>query len=161
MVTPISELKVRAKILLKQSPALPELLKLAKGHQVQLKHCQHYVARNMGFSDWLHASQILACAGSLEGDYGSFWYQDRCATSLNHWCRHLPEAKQVMAQFGGVILPYKTQFFVATLAHFTNLGMYYDEALWQRVQGNWIDGDCGVRQALALQRINAQTTGVP
>lgn len=83
MTTPIEELKIRAKKLLKTSPVPTDLLKLTRSasrspstptaehptltqdmiqhNAVQLKHCQRYIARQFGFADWEHARRVLSC----------------------------------------------------------------------------------------------------
>lgn len=161
MITPIEELKIRAKKLLKVSPVPEGLQKLCQGKQtspqpLQLKHCQRYIARQYGFTDWEHARQVLNCETGLSPiGYGEFWYHPKCTMLLNHWCRDYQEAQQVLAEQGGYLLPYKKQFVVVQKAYLEALGLDADDPLWATLDNNWCQGDQEVRLHLALKRVLA------
>ncbi|MBB1486196.1 hypothetical protein [Oceanospirillum sediminis] len=208
MTTPIEELKIRAKKLLKTSPAPAGLVQLvsrshvasdtastkrhadlkkaalqdndrqntdqhnaaqqniAEQKVIQLKHCQRYIARQFGFSDWEHARQVLSCESYFaehgpqgrfdhRQGYGEFWYPGRCTTFLNHWCRDYSEALTVHQQQGGYLLPYKHQFMVVQQDFIQALGLDANDPIWQRIGYNWCEGNQSVRQQLAFQRIMA------
>lgn len=159
MITPVEELKIRAKKLLKTSPQPEALLKLYQGRKttpqpLQLKHCQYYIARQYGFTDWEHTRRVLSLeASSQQQDYGEFWYQDQTVTLLNIWCRDYQEALQVLAEQGGYLLPYKKQFLVVQKPYIKMLKMNPEAPLWAALNNNWCQGDPEARQQLALQRI--------
>lgn len=162
MFSPIEELKIQAKKRLKQTPASTELLKLSKGEKPKLKHCQLLIARQYGFMHWDHARLILSEKASddanndLHNDYGSFWYNNRCGTLLNHWCTTHAEAREVQKANGGTILPYKNQFMVVDKQFLTFVGLDYDDPLWLDVGHDWCRGQIEARLALALKRIRHQ-----
>ncbi len=154
MLSPVEELKIQAKRLLKEPSFKAELLVLSKNRNPQLKHSQLFIARHYGFRDWEHARTILSCEGYGPGaDCGSFWYANQCATLLNHWCANHLEALNVQLALGGIILPYKAQFVVADRQYLEFLGMNYDDVLWQDIQHDWCLGPVFTRQKLALKRL--------
>ena len=154
MLSPVEELKIRAKKLLKQEPVKAELLALSKKESPQLKHCLLYIARQYGFRDWEHARRILSCKSTALGeDFGRFWYTNQCSTLLNHWCRDSQEAVDVQQKQGGIILPYRTQFVVADRSYLSFMGLDYEDPLWHNIDHNWCLGPIDTRQTLALKRI--------
>ncbi|OMH38045.1 hypothetical protein [Motiliproteus sp. MSK22-1] len=154
MLSPVEELKIRAKKLLKQEPVDTGLLALSKKNSPQLKHCQLFIARQYGFRDWQHAQHILSCSSAFPTeDYGRFWYTNQCSTLLNHWCRDYREALAVQQARGGILLPYRTQFVVADRPYLRLMGLDYDDELWGHIDYNWCQGAIETRQTLALQRI--------
>jgi hypothetical protein len=158
MLSAIQELKIRSKILLKRSQAADSpLVSLSKGKAPQLKHALLYSARQVGFQDWQHAQSILACSQPLnqQQDCGKFWYAKACGSLLNTWCANYAEALAQQAIQGGIILPYKTQYVLATASYIEALGLSADEPLWQSLKYNWCEGDSESRQRLAYQRLIA------
>ncbi len=158
MLTPVQELKIQSKKLLKQSPVSPDLLRLCQNESLQLKHCQRFIARQYGFFDWEHARQVLSCESLNQSNtsakgYGTFWYRDQCSVLLNHWCRHYEEAKDVLHSEGGYLLPYKKQFVVVKQQYLELLGVDADDPLWSVLGNDWCQGPKEARQALALKRI--------
>ncbi|UPW17040.1 hypothetical protein M0C34_12360 [Agarivorans sp. TSD2052] len=158
MLSPVEELKIRSKILLKQQPtANSPLLALSKGKIPQLKHALLFVARQSGFNDWQHALTILSCEQSLteQQDSGKFWYAQASMTLLNHWCANYQEALTLQAQKGGVVLPYKKQFVVADSRFLQSLGLAVNDPLWESLKYNWCQGPQAIRQQLAYKRLLA------
>mgnify|MGYP006981760785 FL=1 len=159
MITPIDELKVQAKKLLKNTD-LAKIIPLSANTPHQLKHTQLYLARQLGFTDWAHAKSILSCDYDLEAQneiqaetqlqFGSLWHSRKCDTLLNTWCRNYQEAKQVQSDSGGIILPYKSQFILATADYFTALNIPFEQERWQQINNNWCTGDKQIRQQLLL-----------
>lgn len=154
-MTPIDELKVQAKKLLKHSN-LSLLIPLTSDNRHQLKHTQLYLARKLGFNDWAQAKTILSCDYDLnpqtasDNNFGSLWYTNKCGALLNTWCRNYEEAIQVQAKSGGVVLPYKTQFILAKENYFEALNIPFQKALWLQVNNDWCRGDIAVRHQLLL-----------
>lgn len=156
MLTPIEELKIQAKRLHKQHIVPVELLILSQDNPLQLKHCQRFLARKIGFRDWEHARQVLSCNDHLDGqDNGRFWHSPACDALLNTWCRSYNEALTVQAEAGGVILPYRSQYIVADNDYLTLIGVSIDDPRWQQLRYNWCEGEQAIRLALALQRVQA------
>ena len=151
MLSPIQELKIQAKKQLKNDPSNPELIKLAKGEQVKLRHCQLFIARKYGFAHWAQATAVLE--GKPCRDQGTFWYKNQCMVLLNHWCKTHTEAREVQQQNGGTILPYKTQFMVVDKPFLSLIGTTYDQPEWSALNHDWCIGDIKQRQAIALKRI--------
>ena len=151
MLSPIQELKIQAKKLLKNDSSNPNLIKLAKNDAVKLRHCQLFIARKYGFTSWDHAKAVME--GQPCGDQGTFWYKNQCATLLNHWCSSYDEAHQVQQKSGGTILPYKTQFMVVDKPFLALIGVMHEEPEWLELNHDWCVGNHKQRQAIALKRI--------
>ncbi|WP_196140782.1 hypothetical protein [Aliikangiella sp. G2MR2-5] len=169
MLSPIEELKIQSKKLLKSirtDTSEPQVKSFQKyisgkksGNPIQLKHCQNYIAQHYGFDDWLHARRVLECENQqLLQDYGTFWYSSRCSSLLNHWCNTYREALELLNQHGGFLLPYKNQFIVVENNFLEALGMPGCEELWHALANNWCQGDSDIRRQLAFKRVSVKRT---
>ena len=156
MFTPIDELKVQAKKLIKQSNAAQILAKITKS-EPQLKHAQLYIARKWGFGDWNHARAILSCEQDNIGniDSGSFWHSPRCDVLLNKWCKTYTEAREIQAQHE-FVLPFKNQFIVVKEEYLTALKIPNAQQHWQKLNNDWCTGDKETRQQIALLRLRSK-----
>lgn len=166
MLSPIEELKIQSKKLLKSwrqdnnSSHVNSLKKQYSHSFPQLKLCQHYIAHYYGFSDWLHAKNTLDCQWSLESDeaqsvkdFGTFWYSNQCVTLLNRWCSTYQEAIGLLEQTEGFLLPYKQQYMVVSSDFVKALNMSPKDEGWRIINFNWCHGQIMARQRLALSRI--------
>jgi hypothetical protein len=106
---PIQELKVRAEILHKEITAgipeararlrtLPELTKasddalLSAAADIRHKHCLAVLAREHGFTSWLHATRVLGGEAD-ERDFGTLLYGAEAAGALNVWIASYDDAR--------------------------------------------------------------------
>ncbi|MCH1931159.1 hypothetical protein L9G16_13305 [Shewanella sp. A25] len=96
--------------------------------ELQLKHCQLLLSRQIGFNDFNHCQRVLTASTSDkmsndnfdEGlgeklclDLGGLFHFRRCDTLLNHWFTDLTEAQAFSATDPKLLLlPFKRQFFV-------------------------------------------------
>ncbi|MEL4390177.1 hypothetical protein ACE02U_16950 [Shewanella xiamenensis] len=80
---------------------------------IQLKHCQSLLARELGFTDFNHCQRVLSGQAHIGEDLGTLFHSRRCDTLLNHWFSGFDEAQAFLQQSPQmVLLPYKKQFFV-------------------------------------------------
>ncbi|MFB2727191.1 hypothetical protein ACE02H_06940 [Shewanella mangrovisoli] len=80
---------------------------------IQLKHCQAVLARELGFTDFNHCQRVLSGQALIGEDLGTLFHNRRCDTLLNHWFSSFDEAQAFLKQAPQmVLLPYKKQFFV-------------------------------------------------
>ncbi|MFV0594438.1 hypothetical protein [Shewanella sp.] len=118
----LTEVKILAKKHLKacQAGDIVALDKLASlmnkqdltQQDIQLKHCQSLLARELGFTDFNHCQRVLSGQALIGEDLGTLFHNRRCDTLLNHWFSCFDEALAFLEQAPRmVLLPYKKQFF--------------------------------------------------
>ncbi len=130
--TALLEVKFHAKKLLKSCLAQdPNALAQIKAFcdklnleptELQLKHCQLFIARQIGFTDFNQCQRVLSGKALLGEDLGGLFHFRRCDTLLNHWFTNVDEAKDYcLANSGSLLLPFKKQFFVVNRADYLGL----------------------------------------
>ena len=81
-------------------------------NNIQLKHCQGILARELGFTDFNHCQRVLSGQAQIGEDLGALFHNRRCDTLLNHWFSRFDEAQFFLKQTPNmVLLPFKKQFF--------------------------------------------------
>ncbi|WP_100642501.1 hypothetical protein [Alteromonas facilis] len=132
----LSELKIRAKKLLKRSASedviSPQFAKIIKRQNwdmtrtLRLKDCQNLLAIQCGFSNWQSAHKTLS--GEDVRSAGSFLHSVSCDALLNHWFASYDEAANVLQKDSAqYLVPYKHQFVVARFEYLKALGMANDD----------------------------------
>ena len=149
-----SEYKIRASILFKQlrsddsvkateaakrfqrlphfSSTSPEEI-IAQIDTLQRKHALTVVALEQNYSSWADLKQAL---DNLQPPTVNL-YPSRCGGFLNEWHSSYEAAKDALAERGGYLLPYKTQFFICGRDYITALGLDPDDANWERMDYDW------------------------
>jgi hypothetical protein len=164
----LDELKIQAKILLKsarnnQASAIKRLTKysstkkdinplnLAYQDIAKLKHCQHVLAREVGFYDWAHAHAILSAKNSKMSDaanhqlptnMGNFWHSHACDSLINLWFSDYKEASEVQREKqDSYLVPFKNQFIVVTQDYIKAIGLAsVNQSLWHKIKRNLVSG---------------------
>lgn len=141
----LNEAKIQAQILLKSLSSPDEnLIKQAQqrlnniqlsfdnSDRIQLKHALAIIANEYGFSSWLGLKNYFLLTGltKFEPTVGGFF---------NQWFSSYSEAKQMLQQTEGYLLPYKTQFFICESGYIQHLGLNEQIADWQAINYNWIE----------------------
>ena len=150
-----SEYKIRASMLFKQlrSEDLTKAIEAAKRFQclphfsntspeeiiaqidtLQRKHALTVVALEQNYSSWADLKQTL---DSLQAPTVNL-YPSRCGGFLNEWHSSYDAAKAALAERGGYLLPYKTQFFICGCDYITALGLDPEDANWERMGYDWV-----------------------
>lgn len=157
----LNELKIQAKILLKSArnnqPSAIQRLAKHRGHKSpslsldiayadlgKLKHCQHVLAREVGFENWQHAHSILGASditlsnpisdsGAL--NMGKFWHSYSCDALINLWFSRYQEARDALrAEPNKYLIPYQQQFIVVTEDYLKVIALHeVDGSLWRDV----------------------------
>lgn len=165
----IDTLKARARILhrkLKDQDGeavttlrrLPDLRKLegdALVAAVQRRHCLKAMAMRHGFDGWPHALEVLA--GDASRNYGKVFCPGRCEILTNVWCRSHEEALEAQALSGGVILPYRHQFLIATDPYLRELGLDPEDSALKSIGQDWSQPDDAAALRRACGKIVAHT----
>lgn len=100
--------------ILRETPATP-----------QLKHALAVIAMEAGFECWTALK-----AASDEPDFSDIFARPGISDSLNAWFSSYDEAKAYHQAHGGLLLPYRHQVFVTSLAALTRLGFETDHPDW-------------------------------
>ena len=95
---------------------------------LQLKHALTVVAQETGFGGW---SELRQRGRGL--DFSEFFAGHGIGDTLNAWFAGYDEARAHQLATGGVLLPYRHQFFVTSKAVLTRLGYEEDHADWQAI----------------------------
>lgn len=174
MDSPIEELRRRARLLqrrvragdppaLRRIRAIRELRPLsdeAIADAVRRRHCLAVLARELGLSGWSHLSMLWSSPDT--SDFGTLLYPSRCGGHWNIWCASFDEARDIRAQHGGYLLPYRHQLFIVDRHFIADLGLDPDDADWERIARDWARPmDAGARhrllRALLRTRVEALT----
>ncbi len=109
---------------------------------IQLKHTLAVIANEYGFNDWTRLKNYFTLTGltQFEPNGGAFF---------NQWFSNYKEAKQILLQSGGYLLPYKNQFFICESGYIEYIGLDKDDTDWTAINYNWIEpGDMEAWQRL-------------
>lgn len=168
MLSPLTELKTRARLLLNalqadQPASLERSIRISQkqGWPVPpdwtLRHSLNIVACEAGFNHWEHAREVLSGATPAGQDLGTFWYGQQAQGFTNQWYAHYLEAKaQLLLQPHSYLLPYKTQFFIAGQECIAQLDLASRPELWQQLEHDLVAGyGSAAWSALCLLRLNA------
>ena len=118
--------------------------------QPQLKHALAVVAREQGFAGWAEMKH------EKEGlDFSEFFARPGLGDTLNAWFSTWDEARAHQAAAGGIILPYRHQVFVTSMAMLGRLGFEPDHPDWVAIGHDFVrpaSADAHTRIAAALTR---------
>ena len=154
MTDPIRELKIRAAILQRrivdrQPSALARLRALpafrassanhldAAGTPILRRHCLAILARELGFSGWPHAKDVISGARDVS-DFGTVLYPKRCGGHLNLWYRSYDDVAIGRRASGGYLLAYRRDYMVVHSSFIETLGLDPDTSDWQRLGRDWV-----------------------
>lgn len=99
----------------------------------QLKHALAVIAMEAGFECWT----ALKLAND-EPDFSDVFVRPGISDSLNAWFRTYDEARAYQQTHGGVVLPYRHQVFVTSLAVLTRLGYEQDHPDWKEIGHDFV-----------------------
>ena len=109
---------------------------LEKPSSFRLKHGLAVIAQEHGFKDWRELKSRLETEELLRLD--TYFCRGQCAGMLNHWFTQYQDARDYHLEFGGVLLPYRNQFFVATVDFVERFGMAKTDSDWQSMGYDWV-----------------------
>ncbi len=95
---------------------------LSKEKDIKLKQALELLAKKNNFSTWKDYKNSL----------DTFWYQ-KSSSFLNHWFTLHQEALDYQKQYGGYLLTYKGQYFVASAEYIEHLGIDSRADIWKSI----------------------------
>ncbi|MDI7775660.1 hypothetical protein [Asticcacaulis sp. EMRT-3] len=145
---------------LRHAEAMQRFARLASRRtpdRMQLKHALAVIATEAGYDNW--TSLKLACEGV---DFSDIFAAPGLKDSLNAWFAGYDEARTHHQQAGGVLLPYRHQVFVTSMAILPRLGYEPDDPDWRAIGYDFVrpastDAHARIRAALTrrfVQRPN-------
>lgn len=120
----------------------------------QLKHALAVIAMEAGFECWTALK-----ATRDEPDFSDIFVRPGISDSLNAWFSTYDEARTYHQAHGGLLLPYRHQVFVTSLAALTRLGFETDHPDWIAIGYDFVQpasaGAHGRIKAALLRRFGA------
>ncbi len=110
---------------------------LQEPHKIRRKHALQIIAQEQGFDSWSALKHQVEIENSL--DFDEFFGRPIFGGFINHWFTRYDEARTLQLQSGGVLLPYKQQFFVTTTTYLEKLGFDHDDKDWQAIGYDWVN----------------------
>lgn len=131
----------------KQPVAAPDL---------QRRHILAALARHLGFQGWSH---LTAVVGGTADDFGTLLCPEG-SHGLNIWSASYAEAKQIQADSGRYLLPWKKQFVLVQADFVESLGIDPSHEDWSRIQRDFAKpADEEARNRLLAQAATARLGG--
>jgi len=162
----IAEVKLKAKLLLKQCKTNAQSLKTSRTNVIepealQLKHCLVFISQKLGLKNWQQAQALLSGSSPTQNNlnFGTMWYDTRCTALTNHWFSNYQEAKDFHASNQHMYLvPFNTQCAVVEKEYLLLLGFKENEFNdLKRISHDLISGYGSASwDHLARQRIHHQ-----
>ncbi|TQV72329.1 hypothetical protein FLL45_19115 [Aliikangiella marina] len=103
---------------------------------VKRKQVLNLIALENGFANW----QALKSRVELETalDFQTFFCRHGLGGYLNHWFTNYAEAKAHQNAYGGILLPYRQQFFVTPINFLDKLGFDQSDEEWRAIGFDWV-----------------------
>lgn len=135
------EARIQAQILLKNLSStenkeafkrIEQIFKNDIPQKIQLKHTLLVIANEYGFDSWLNLKNYFYTTGKTNFNPigGGF---------INQWFSNYNEAKNILKQSRGYLLPYKNQFFICESGYIEYLGLDQYTQEWLLINNNWVE----------------------
>ncbi|MDH5185375.1 MAG: hypothetical protein OEX12_15965 [Gammaproteobacteria bacterium] len=134
-----------ARLQLLQRSNLPDPAK------VQRKHALTVVALEAGYDSWLDLKQQLQQEKRL--DFSEFFASLRFGGFIHHWFLSYEEARSFQSQHGGVLLPFRKQYFVSTVDFISALAMEPTDKDWRAIGYDWLKPKSNTAMQRLQQRL--------
>lgn len=150
MVDVIKRLKTEARLLHRKAAAgeATALARVRKVHedpllddaslrqQVRRRHCFGVLARELGFSGWSHAAQVLT--GRDVRDFGKLLYPRGCYAHSNIWSAAYGEARRIREETGGYLLAYRHHYLIVDADYIRTTGLDPSDPDWREIGFDWV-----------------------
>ena len=115
------------------------------------KHALNIIANEAGFADW----SLLKARVELETalDFSTFFCSNGLGGFLNHWFTSYQEAKLCLEERGGLLLPYRHQFFVTPMTYLEKLGFEQSDEDWKTMGYDWVNPANNQSKLKVLRRL--------
>ena len=127
------------------SETLNALSKLANceteylSRELKKKHTLNYVANEFGFENWALLKNWVEKVSQIK--FPEFFCSRPFLGLTNTWFNIYSEAKSYQKEHGGVLLSFKTQFFVANLDVIRIMGFESEDEDWKAIGYDWVNPD--------------------
>lgn len=176
---PVENVKHRARLLQQRAEAstpealallrtLPELRALSDEgllETLQRRHCLSALAKTLGFGSWPHAKSVLSGEALLRAgepvhpgpDLGTLMHRELGGAYWNIWSASYAEARDIRAEHGGYLLPYRKQFLIVEGHYLEALGLDPGDPDWERIGRDWAaPTDLGAWSRLTSRAVDAR-----
>lgn len=101
----------------------------------QRRHCLAVVARALGLNGWSHLTELWGAPEA--NDFGTLLYPSSCGGHWNIWCARYDEARDIRAEHGGFLLPYRHQLVIVEGDFIRDMGLDPGDSDWARIGRDW------------------------
>jgi hypothetical protein len=119
---------------LRELRALPDE---ALREHVRRRHCLSLLARTLGLDGWAHLTKLWQ--DPVARDFGALLYPASCGGHWNIWSAAYGEAREIRAEHGGYLLPYRHQFVIVDQHFIADLGLDPNAAEWDLFGRDWVE----------------------
>ncbi len=107
---------------------------------LQLKHALNVVAIENGYASWQELKSALddAAETSPLAEIKEQFYPKDFTTYWNIWFAKYTQAKKVLSQGKGFLLPYKNQYFIVEEHFVDSIGLPHTLPEWNEIGNDWI-----------------------
>lgn len=84
-----------------------------------------------GFDSWSNLKKQIELETTV--DFQTYFCSQGSCGFPNHWCNNYHQAKVLQMKEGGILLPYRHQFFVAPVQYLEKLGFSQNASDWQSI----------------------------
>ncbi len=101
------------------------------------KDALNLIASEYQFESWNQLKHWIEKINRI--DFSNFFGQPKFFGFTNVWFNNYGEAKQHQAENGGVLLSYRTQFFITTPYFLERMGFEKDDPDWTAMDFDWVN----------------------
>ncbi|NUN70711.1 MAG: hypothetical protein HUU02_13495 [Bacteroidetes bacterium] len=125
---------------LQQLPAFAAPDNTAPADTLQLKNALHVIALENGYPSWneLKAALDSAAESSPLAVPGEAFYPKGYTTYWNIWFAKYSQAKKVLDEGKGYLLPYKHQYFIVEEHFVDSIGIPHTMPEWEAIGRDWV-----------------------
>ncbi len=108
--------------------------------ELQLKTALHVIAAENSYASWneLKAALDTAAERSPFAEPSDHFYPKGFTTYWNIWFAKYSQAKKVLTDGGGYLLPYKNQYFIVEEHFIDSIGLHHTLPEWRSIGNDWI-----------------------
>jgi len=105
--------------------------------EVKKKHTLNFIAIDFGFPNWSEFKQWVEKVSQVK--FSEFFCSGPFLGLTNIWFNIYSEAKSYQNEHGGVLLSYKTQFFIANFDIIRIMGFESEDEDWKAIGYDWVN----------------------
>lgn len=108
--------------------------------EIDLRDVLDGIADENGYASWAELSTALdhAAESSPLAEIKDQFYPENFNTYWNIWFAQYPQAKKVLNEGGGFLLPFRNQFFIVEEHFVDSLGLHHTLPEWKAIGYDWV-----------------------